>query len=482
MKLERRYGKMKMTLVICCLLLISSVSCYKDKGNYMIDLPVAPQVVGLDTLYEASVGDSLIIAPIITGIDSASLQCNWRIDVPEALLPEANRYEGKALRIVFGLQAKRYHARLTVTNTANGMKYFYSFNIQGSTAFSRGSLVLSVLDGVSKLSFIKPDHSVQPNIYEAIHGEKLPADPLQLYYLKNQFTGNTPLGYWVISKHGGVRVDVNNLTKEAIKPATLYDNFFLAPATIDVGHLVAHPQGVLMGVINGKFYGGTTTTWDQANTYGMFGTYADGDYVLAPEFVLTAVDNNFSVIAFEKNKRQFVRINMYGAPMYFGTQYSPVNTDIFDPVKLGMDLVKIVQINNKDTYAYMRDADAKIYELKFNANFNGPFTITAAHKRLFVHPEWISEATKMIPSRTGYIYVAHQNQIYRYNPLNQQVDLLAAGIKSAISMLKLEDDENTLIAGAEGELYYLAVQVGKNGELIKKVDGIPGRPVDITWR
>ncbi len=491
MNQERKSDKMKRNVkrsrailffAIAALNLVVLGSCYKDKGNYAIDMPEGPQITGLDTLYEASVGDSLIIAPKITGIDAASLKCNWRIDVPEAIVPEANHYEGPTLRIVFGLQAKRYTARLTVTNTANGMEYFYNFKIQGATAFSRGSLVLSIQNGVSKLSFIKPDNSVQANIYEAINREPLPPDPMHIHYLKNQFTGNTPLGYWIISKQAGVRLDVNNLVKEAVKPGTLHDNFFLAPATIAVGNLLAHPQGVMMGVVNGKFYGGTTNTWDQSNTYGMFGTYADGDYELAPEIILTTVDNNYSVIAFEKNKKQFIRINMYGSPMYFGTQYSPVNTEIFDPTKVGMDLIKMVQINNTDTYAYVKDGSGQLYELKFNANFNGPFMITAIHKRLFIKQEWINTETKMVATRNGYIYVAYKNQVFRYNPLNQQVELLKAAIKSDVSLLKLDDDENTLIAGAEGALYYIDIRVGKNGELLKTIDGLPGNPVDMTWR
>jgi len=483
-KMKRETNKLRAILfsTVLSLTLLTFGSCYKDKGNYAIDMPKGPQVTGLDTLYEASVGDSLIIAPKITGIDAAILKCNWRIDVPEAIIPEANHYEGAALRIVFGLQAKRYTARLTVTNTANGMKYFYNFKIQGATAFSRGSLVLSLQNGVSKLSFIKPDNTVQPNIYEAINGEPLPPDPMHIHYLKNQFTGNTPLGYWIISRQAGVRLDVNNLVKEAVKPGTLHDNFFLAPATMNVGSLVAHPQGVMMGVINGKFYGGTTNTWDQSNTYGMFGTYADGDYELAPEIVMTTVGDNYSFIGFEKNKKQFVRINIYGGPMYFGTQYSPVNTEIFDPTKVGMDLIKMVQINNTDTYAYVKDASGNIYELKLNANFNGPFMIAAVHKRLFAHQEWINERTKMVATRNGYIYVAYKNQVFRYNPLNQQIELLKATIKSDIGLLKLDDDENTLIAGAEGSLYYMDIRVGKNGDLLKTIEGIPGSPVDMTWR
>src|SRR5690606_11024434 len=260
-------------------------SCYKDMGNYAIDMPIEPQVAGLDTLYHAVVGDSLIIEPTITGIPQEHIQCAWRIYVPEELSPEHNRYEGTSLRIPFGLQAKRYRARLTITNTENGMKYFHTFFIQGITEFSQGSLVLSQDEGLTKLSFIKPDSTVQPNIYETINNEQIPNDHLHIHYLRNMNTGGHSVAYWVLTKRDGVRHNVNELQKETIKPVTLQNNFFLPPANIEVGSLKNHHQGVLMGVINHKFYGGTTSTWDQNDNYGMFGAYAPGNYTLAPQFI-----------------------------------------------------------------------------------------------------------------------------------------------------------------------------------------------------
>ena len=110
---------------------------------------------------------------------------------------------------------------------------------------------------------------------------------------------------------------LEELKKEKVKPGTLKENFFLPPENIDVGDLQMYEQGVLLGVINGKFYGGATTTWNQSNTYGMFGTPADGNYVLAPQFIITKVQNDHFITAYESNKRQFVRVNLYGGAMYF---------------------------------------------------------------------------------------------------------------------------------------------------------------------
>lgn len=458
-------------------------SCYKDMGNYAIDMPIEPQVAGLDTLYHAVVGDSLIIEPTITGIPQEHIQCAWRIYVPEELSPEHNRYEGTSLRIPFGLQAKRYRARLTITNTENGMKYFHTFFIQGITEFSQGSLVLSQDEGLTKLSFIKPDSTVQPNIYETINNEQLPNDPLHIHYLRNMNTGGLPLAYWVITKHGGVRLNVNDLQKETIKPGTLQDNFFLPPANIEVGSLKNHHQGVLMGVINHKFYGGTTSTWDQNDNYGMFGAYAPGNYTLAPQFILTTIGSNVSMIAYEKERRQFVRLEVQLGPVYFGTQYSVDNTNAFDPRDVGLDLIQIVQINSADTYAYMRDAEGQVFELRFTAAFNAnPFTFRPMHKRLFARQEWMHADTKLVATQTGYIYIAAENKIYRYNPLNEQILELEATLNNPVTMLKLDDDQNTLIAGSRNSIYYLDIRTGRNGNITGEIDGIPGQPVDMVWR
>lgn len=457
-------------------------ACYKDKGNYEYNMPVEPKVVGLDTLYNAMVGDSLIINPTFENIAKENIECTWEIAVPEAVDPKQYHYSGNAIRTIFGLQAKLYNARLTLLNKSNGIKYFYDFKIQGSTEFSKGTLVLSEENGVTRLSFVKPNGEVQARIFEAINLKKLPDNPLSVHFLANKYTGNTPLGYWIVCKTDGVRLNVNNLVQEELKPGTIKDNFFLAPANIEIGNLQKHFQGVLMGVINGKFYGGITTTWDQANTYGMFGAYADGDYQLYDKYIMTNINDNVSMIAFDKVHKQFLRFNLYGSPMFFGTQYAVTNSSIFDSTNVGLDLIDIVQINNTDTYAYCKDQNGTVFELKFNVNFNGPFTFSPLHKKAFVNQQLITNKTKMLATKTGFIYIANGNKVYSYTPINENLVEIETKFTNEVTMLKLSDDEQTLIVGSGNSLYYTKISTGSNGTLQNTIQGIPGQSVDITWR
>ena len=75
-------------LAACC-----ALSCYKDLGNYKYKVPSAPVVQGLDSVYHATLGDTLVVAPTVTIAGSSQrLGFQWRIDVP------AHAGRGVALR------------------------------------------------------------------------------------------------------------------------------------------------------------------------------------------------------------------------------------------------------------------------------------------------------------------------------------------------------------------------------------------------
>ncbi|WP_285008984.1 PKD-like family lipoprotein [Pedobacter faecalis] len=468
---------MRKLLFFLSVISVIFTACHKDLGHYEIDMPETPEVV-MDSVFTANVGDSLIITPTIKSKDLANIELHWRISVMEGTDVLDT---GASLRIIYGLQAKRYPGRLTVYNKANGMKYFHKFFIDGATEFARGTSVLSVENGITQFSFIKPDGTVQARLYRAIHGKDLPANPMNLFLLRNRFTGGTMLGYWIITKNGGVRLEPNTMVEDPKYPNTLSDNFFVAPDNIEVGSLKPHQQGIMAGVINGTLYGGTTNTWDQAPTYGMFGP-AEGDYELAPSFIMTQANAGTSFVGFDKNRKQFLRFNVYSGPTYFGTQYGVPSPAAFNPMAVDMDLIHMEQLNNTDCYAYCKSADGKIHELHFTVNFTGPFEFKPLGKREFVRQDLITADTKWQGASNGVIFMTKGEKIYRYNPLNQEVRELVTTFEKPVSMIKLSEDEQILRVGIQGGIYNLDISTGKYGTLIDKVEGIPGSPVDIVVR
>jgi len=81
------------------------------------------------------------------------------------------------------------------------------------------------------------------------------------------------------------------------------------------------------------------------------------------------------------------------------------------------------------------------------------------------------------------LYFTNGATIYRYNPTNQQVVALNASLGGKnVTMIKVSDDGNTLYAGVDGSLFYLDISTGNNGNLIKRIDGLPGTVIDMTIR
>lgn len=477
----------RFSFVCATIISITAVSgCYKDKGNYTYATVAAPVVSHLDSIYNVFIGDSLVVKPVVTlsGTDKPDLSYQWTIHVPPVTATDTDIVStGNEFHILFRLAPSKYSVRLAITNNANGMKYFHDFIINGQTPFSMGTTVLSDENGVTQLSFIKPGDSVEARLYEAVNpGEKLPGNPTQLLNIPVAYQPPTR-SYWIFGKSGentGVEVDANTFKKiEYLK-----DNFFSAPDTVlDPQNMFVDPMGVISGVINGVLYSGTTSTWNEAPTYGMFDQGTPGDYICSPETVLNYGGGPGNFIGFDMNRKQFIRFNIYGGSIYFGTQYNVINSSLFDPANLKMDLIHLQQINGGLCYAYCKaPGNDTLYELEFNAEFDGPFQITAMLKRPFAHPELLTDSTKWQATQNGIIYFNYQDKVYRYNPTNQDFITVSTSFGGkTVTMVKVMD-QNTLTVGVDGSIYYLDISTGKYGTLIKKIDGLPGKVIDMTYR
>jgi hypothetical protein len=461
-------------------LLFVVAGCYKDKGNYDYQVPEEPLVTKLDTVYPAFVGDSLIIAPVIITSKKMDLSYDWEIAVPIQL--KALTFTGPQLRTIFGLTAERYYARLIITDNSTGMKYFHKFAIQGQTPYYAGITVLSKEGDNSQLTFIKPDGSIQPRIYEALNeGEKLAGGPRQIIPIVHQYiTPSDVTSYWILGTQGndpGVQIDANSFKK--IK--TLRENFFDVPTAVAPGTFECGANGILQGVASGKLYVGTSQTWNLQPVYGMFGLTATGDYNLHRQAIFNSIMPYF--LGYDANRKQVVGFTNFGSAAYIGTGYQTTNTTAFDPKNVGLDMWNFVQVNNNNCFAIGKAADGTIYEIKFGVAFIGVVQLNPLYKRPFTKPSLINADTKWAVAPNEVFYFNSGAAIYRYNPLNEEVKALTTDFGGkAVTMVKLSPDGNTLMAGVEGSLYYLNVSTGKFGDIIKKIDGIPGSPIDVTQR
>jgi len=462
-------------LAACC-----ALSCYKDLGNYTYKVPPAPVVSGLDSIYSAILGDTLIAAPTVTIAEkNPHLGFFWRIDVPSG--DSSVNFTGPRLQYVFGLPPGSYFALLTIVDSADSMHYFYPFQVNGVTGYVKGTTILSLENGVSQLSFVDTLGNMQPRVFRALNGQDLPPGPQQLIPMLDQnIVPTVTSSYWIIcggSADPGVQVDANTLL--TIK--TLKANFFSAPATLVPGSLYGSSSGTMQGVINGKLYWGTNQTWNEAPTYGMFGQAPSGNYALYHQLACNGTFPYF--LGYDSVRQQFVVFTNFGGPAYVGTGYQVTDSTAFSPITAGLNMLEFEQINDQNCYAFGTAVDGTLYELKFGAAFMGFVQLSPQYKRPFVRPDLITPTTKWTSTPAEVFYFSSGSTIYSYNPLNQQVTALAMNFNGqAITMVKVTDGGNTLIAGVDGTVYFLDISTGRNGQLIRQINNVPGSPIDVAVR
>jgi hypothetical protein len=471
--------KQSTSYIFIVLAACSVISCYKDLGNYKYKVPPAPVVKGLDSIYPATLGDTLLVAPTVTIAETnPRLGYEWRIDVPAA--DTGLYFYGPKLQYVFGLPPGTYSALLTIVDSTDSMHYFYPFAVNGVTAYEAGTVILSLENGISQLSFVDTLGNMQPRVYRALNGVDLPSGPVQLIALADQYIAPvTTSSYWIICSGGanpGVQIDANTL----LNIKTLKDNFFSAPATLVPGTLYPIAGGVMEGVVSGKLYAGTTSTWNEAPVYGMFSQAPPGNYALYHQVACNGTFPYF--LGYDSLQQQFVVFTNFGGPAYVGTAYQVTDSTAFSPITAGLNMLDFEQINDQNCYAFGMANDT-LYELKFGAAFMGFVQLSPQYKRPFIRPDLITSTTKWASAPTEVFYFSSGSSIYSYNPLNQQVTQLAMNFNGqAVTMVKVINSGNTLIAGVSGTVYFLDISTGQNGQLIKQINNVPGSPVDVAVR
>ncbi|PUZ26788.1 PKD-like family protein [Chitinophaga costaii] len=464
--------KKPLYILVSGLLLLAA--CAKDKSNYNYkDIP-SPTVTGLDTTYTVVLGDSLIINPSITvntGPNNYSL--HWRIDVPEQL--KSLNFDGNALRMLFGLGASTYNARLTITDNNNGQEYFQTFSIKGVTQFSKGTLILSTVTDHSVLSFLTPKDSLESDIYTKFNPTPLPAGGAQLAGPLNHNYLNATVDKFYIryTGDGSGALQISSSTMGLIR--TFAQNFFGPPPALNVQGLYETNSGTVTGIFSGKVYWAYLYTAPQFPAYGTWGTPVGAGYNISAHFIQT----DSYQLGFDVDKKRFVRFA--GGITYLDTTYTiPIGDTSFNPKNLKMDMVYLTRFSDDKCYAIV-DSAGKKKELRFGIGFNdaNPNLAPESSTR-FKGDSLVTTTTLWTSSPLNIVYFSSNGAVYSFNLDNKFLTKLATDFDGQpISLLKIMDSGATLVVGTPGKLSYLNLSTGHNGDVSKTITNIVGSPTDI---
>lgn len=472
---------MKFKAIYLIVFLFIGVSgCKKDLGNYNYTPPSEPHLTDfIDATFDAVLGDTLVLKPevVIEGADPLTdLVFDWEILVPEDA--RADKYQGYPLKMVYNLSPRLRTAKLTISDKRNGMKYTFPFKIQGTTPFSEGQTVLSIDNGVTKLSFVKADGvTVLSDIYSRLNGGDLPISAVQLFAKPIAYQSGTVEDYWVVCQDnvsGGVIVDASSM----LKKKNFNTHFLITPTKLEPSYFDGS-AGFPVGVINGKLYLSITTTAPFAPDFGKFANAEDGDYELSPFFTFAQGRYYFG---FDKKSKAFISFNASGS--FTGTTYKVGGTEsAFDPKNLGLDNLIFMRAVSGNSYAYFRTAAGETYELAFNLamdDYNNR-TITPRSKKVFKGSSSVKSDSKWVKSAVDIFYFSSDDKIYRYNPIIEDIRQLSADLAGKkVTMLQLSADGNDLRVGVSGAVHTLDVRVGETGKIKHTILGIPGNPIDLV--
>lgn len=487
----KKHRAMKNFIVLVVAILFFT-ACKKDLGNYDYHPPSEPKVALVkDTTINAVVGDSLIISPPVTFPDAdptKDLTFEWIIQIQEEL--RSITLTGYPLKMLYNLGTGSRSAKLNITDKRNGLRYSIPFKIMGTTQFTEGTIVLSVDNGITKLSFIRPDGSLINDLYNGLNGQVLPNNPLQLYHAK-------PLPYQPNNKEE-IWILCNDPAKESpiLDGATLLyrrpfsSQFFKAPKTIKVGRIegIADQGIVAHGTVNDKLYRGTLSTAPFVPDYGKFANYQDGDYSLSPHWSMITGNNSQGqsssfYFGFDEKHQSFISFESGGE--FRGSDYvidnSIAQPNSFDPRNVGAGSLIYMKPNSGPTYAFLKDANGAIHELSFRITMDNYATRTLSpiYKRIFKGSSLINADTKWQKAGVNIFYFSSNDKIYRYNPVNEDLILMEGSYNGKkVTMIKLNAEGTELTAGYEGALLTMDVRVGKNGNILKTVSGLPGQIID----
>lgn len=450
-------------------------SCSRDLGDYDYKDVPDPIVTGLkDSTFQAMVGDSLIIEPgvkLASGLTNYS--CHWKISVSDEMRSE--EYDGKSLRFVFGIGSTTYPALMVLTDSTTGMKYYYNFKIKGNTEFTSGTLILSATATATHFSFVKTDGSVQADLYKAMHGEDMPAGGRQLLPSRNlYYNGGAVTSYWLTYATGAVQLDVNTLKRTRY----LKDFFFNPPATFNNGDYKMLNDGTMMALMNGQVYFGAYETAPFATYYGYFGAPINGVYNVGPELIDNMTEAGTYMIGFESTKKAFVR---FANRFYMDTTYTMLDS-AFNPKNLKMTVLHMERFSDEDMYAFVDSAGLKIKELYFGVEFNGKEIFHAKKARTSPLNTYIKPETVWAKGIEKDFYFSSGDKVYRYNPLNDEVRALNYNFGGTVTMIKVLNNGDLMLAGTQGTVHFLDISTGRNGAFIKKIEGLPGSPKDVVIR
>ncbi|MCF6404650.1 hypothetical protein L3C95_17265 [Chitinophaga filiformis] len=448
-------------LLLYILSVFALSSCYKDKGNYdYVDINEV-SITGIDSLYTVNYGSVFSVKPILSftkdnAADTSAYRYMWLASLAntgQTANVDTLSYS-RDLEERITLTSGKYDVFYRVTDKQTGVTFSKRFLITVVTSVYEGWLLLSEVNGGSRLDMLskgtegyKPIYDLPGTIGAGLTLSGLPVE-VKFARLTTAASGHT---VFVSTTTGTHRLDGETLKWKS----PLQTDFFSdLPAGFYADKITCRTSGVAY------LHGNDGNMYYHMYTFSVyFGLPVNVMYGRSVPFRVSPfvayyneISNSTNThILYDMDGQCFVK-HIYSMPAYCTEM--PAGT-MFN-YKTGKDLVYMAttRFNNGDTYAILDSAHVKYYLARFNIATNivqtyydeMPATSIAQAENFAVSPDM------------GYVFYNVGGKLYEYDASTKQSKLMIDYGQKSVTFLKFDGFIATGLTGAKN--YYNKLQVG----------------------
>lgn len=484
-------------LLFFSILFLLGYGCADDQGNYDYDVLNTITIDSIHKSYNVIRYDSIeLIQPELSFKleQNTDLSYEWKVNYK---VVSTQPY----LNVPIDAPLGRQNAALIVTDNKTGVQYFKEFEVNVTTSYANGLIVLSErADESAMLSYQRRDKKGQPfqtDIFEEINPRqgKLGNQPQKIILSSNM---QSQYFYYILCKEGEKKLttlDANTLELTQIDNETTVSGGY---------HGSFFPTAITQSAS-----GGVVLSEGKLFTFNMFSSGklyrpVPGDYYLDwTDF--NQVYGAYAQFGYDRNSQQFLVFTPTPDDQYTYDNYFPYHEiDKYDGEVVNTSGQEFVAAGSTGTPYVMEDkkiilrnrADNKAYFYTFNINIDlnetytdviavAPYGLTLnMTKENFI----TDESVCCFAPLNRYWYIANGREITRLfwdSGSNAKVFTLPGDIKGEITVIAFDEEENEMYVGIYDENSTnthkgsILVMDPETGDILENIPNAGEKPVCI---
>ncbi len=330
-------------------------SCSKDKGNYNLKPINEINITDKDSAIFVYQFDVLKLQPKLTqtlGKDESRLKYSWKAYINNTQTKLNILGDERNLNSRIALNPGKYILQYTVTDTETGVSFFKKYDMEVSTYFNEGWMLLEDMpEGKKELAIVNVKDSVLRNLYgRANPNEELSRDSKFVRILTNI---NGEQNVYVVGQQEAVEVDFVGLRRIG----DFASLFFSKPTNFRVQNYLYNTVGNAGFVVNDdQLYS------SNGNIPFKFGAPIRGDWMIS-KYVFPHYYDDYAIVYDTKNKRflQHRDATIYTLSEPAGSAFNPNNVGlelVYGGISQGDVYNCVMKDNSNSYYVYRVDASA----------------------------------------------------------------------------------------------------------------------------